>query len=626
MITLLLVRRGLSALVCLCSLTALPALAQRPRDGGPQMEQVEQCHALLTSEPQASLKMARTLLALPSLSTSIEIGAVGCLGVALRATGQLDQTTGLSERLLAAAARADATAEDRLRARSLASHLLLWRGDHVQALALTRSFLDDAVRQRDVQGQIGALLQIAMIRGDAMGDAEGALTYLHKATVLSEHLHRPPNPNDLILYYNYGYALLLLQRNQEAAAAFKRAESIGARLSGQEVFLHRIASHRAEIQRREGQLQQAEAGLRGGLDWQAAQDPQGQVVSLQRLARLDIDRHAYAAALALATQAQTLAEHGRFTDEVRNGLDLLGDIHTLQGNREQALRYVRLGREMDQARSKGETLTELARLQASAERSIDPTQVNAVQDLGRVRLLRNSAVAALLAVWVIATVVVLRLRHQRRQLTALTRTDSVTGLVNRREAERLLDAGTLPQRGRSALLLLELDHFKLLNDRHGQAAGDRVLHAVATCLRQACDRHDLVSRRDGAGFLIARHDTSAQAAQALAGHLRLAIERLVVEIGPGQHLTLGASIGVAPLPFFENAPAVLEDSLRAADLALQGARQSGRNAWACVWGEHGSGAPPLHTVLANPDDAMAAGWVTLSGSRPIRWSAGRVSA
>ncbi|MGH8045141.1 MAG: diguanylate cyclase domain-containing protein, partial [Stenotrophomonas sp.] len=149
---------------------------------------------------------------------------------------------------------------------------------------------------------------------------------------------------------------------------------------------------------------------------------------------------------------------------------------------------------------------------------------------------------------------------------------------------------------------------------------------VASCLRKACDRHDLVSRRDGAGFLIARHDTSAQAAQALAGHLRLAIERLVVEIGPGQHLTLSASIGVAPLPFFDNAPAVLEDSLRAADLALQGARQSGRNAWACVWGERGSGAPPLHAVLANPDDAMAAGWVTLSASRPIRWSAGRVSA
>jgi diguanylate cyclase (GGDEF)-like protein len=586
------------------------------------MEQVEQCHALLTSEPQTSLKMARALLAAPSISTSMEIGAVGCLGVSLRALGQLDQTAGLPDRLLAAAARTDATAEDRMRARSMASHLLLWRGDHTRALALTGELLDAAVRERDVHGQIGALMQIAMIRGDAMGDAEGALTYLHKATQLSEHLHRPPNPGDLILYYNYGYALLTMQRYDEASAAFKRAEGIGTRLSGQDVFLHRIASHRAEIQRVTGQLDQAEAGLRKVLDWQAVQDPQGQVVTLQRLARLGIDRHQADAALPLALQAQTLAEGGRFTEEIRNGLDLLGDIHTLLGHREQALQYVRQGRDMDQARNKGETLTQLARLQASAERSIDPAQVNAVQDLGKVRLLRNTAVAALLAVWVIATVIVLRLRHQRRQLTALSRTDAVTGLVNRREAERLLgnDTTQAPRRGRSALLLLELDHFKQLNDRHGQAAGDRVLNAVATCLRQACDRHDLVARWGGAGFLVARHDTGTAAAQALAGHLRLAIERLVVEIGPGQHLTLSASIGVASLPLFDDVPPVLDDSLHAADRALQVARQSGRNAWACVWGERGASAPDLHALLGNPTAAMANGWVTLSSSRPIQWA------
>jgi hypothetical protein len=101
---LLLVRRGLPALAVVLSLAALPAQAQRPLDAAPQMAQVEQCHALLTSEPQASLQLARSLLTAPSLSTSMEIGAVGCLGVALRALGQLDQTTDLPDRLLAAAA------------------------------------------------------------------------------------------------------------------------------------------------------------------------------------------------------------------------------------------------------------------------------------------------------------------------------------------------------------------------------------------------------------------------------------------------------------------------------------------------------------------------------------------
>jgi len=618
-----LVRRGLTALAVLPFLAALPALAQRPLDAAPQMAKVEQCHALLTSEPQASLQLARSLLAAPSLSTSMEIGAVGCLGVALRALGQLEQTTELPDRLLAAAARDDASEDDIQRARTMAAHLLLWRGDHERALGLTGTLLDDAVRQRDVHGQIGALMQIAMIRGDAMGDAEGALAYLKKATQLSDHLHRPPNPGDLILYYNYGYALLMLQRNDEASAAFRRAEAIGTRLSGQEVFLHRIASHRAEILRMTGKRDAAEAGLRSVVAWQATQDPQGQVVTLQRLARLAMDRGAAAAALPLATEAQAVAERGRFVEEVRNGLDLLGDIHTLLGDRTQALEYLRKGRAMDQARSKGETLGQLARLQASAERSIDPAQVNAEQDLGRVRVLRNSAVVAFLAVAVIATVLVLRLRQQRGQLTALSRTDSVTGLPNRREAERRLDERAAGHGGaaRSALLLIELDDFKALNERHGQAAGDSVLRAVGECLRAACDRHDLLARWGGASFLVARHDTSAEAAQALAGHLRLAIERLVVDLAPGEHLTLTASVGMAPLPLFGDAPAQPDDSLRAADRALQGARQSGRNAWAGLWGEDGTQAPHLYAVLGNPEEAMAAGWVHLSGSRPIRWDA-----
>lgn len=616
------VRRTLRALALLLSLIALPALAQRPLDGAPRMALVEQCNALLTSEPQAALQLARRLLAGPALSTSMEIGAVGCLGAAARALGQLEQTTELPDRLLAAAARADATAADRQRARTIAAHLLLWGGERARALSLTATLLDEAVRERDAQGQISALMQIAMIRGDAMGDAEGALTYLHKATVLSEHLHRPPNAGDLILYYNYGYALLNLQRHAQAAAAFKRAETIGTRLAGQELFLNRIASHRAEIQRVAGQLDVAEAGLRRVLAWQAAQDPQGQVVTLQRLARVAVDRGNTAAALPLAEQAQRLAVGGHFTEEIRNGLDLLGDLHTLLGHRDQALDLTRQGRALDKARNQGETLGQLARLQASAERSIDPAQVNAEQDLGRVRVIRNSAVIALVVVGALATVIVLRLRRQRRQLTLLSRTDAVTGLLNRREAERRLEERSTRSDGhhRSALLLVELDDFKTLNDRYGQAAGDRVLHSVAQCLQAACDRHDLLARWGGAAFLVARPDTTAEAAQALASHLRLAIERLVVEAGPQQHLTLTASVGVAPLPLFADAPAVVEDSLRAADRALQGARQSGRNAWAGVWGEASSEAPHLHAVLGNPEAAMAAGWISLSGSQPIRWS------
>lgn len=577
---------------------------------------------MLTSAPQASLQMARSLLAAPSLPTSIEIGALGCLGIALRSQGQLDQALDVPDRLLGAAGRADASREDRLRAHSMAAHLLLWRGELSQALVLTNAFLEEAVRARDVQGQIAALMQIAMIRGDALGDAQGALTYLQKATVLSQHMRRPPNPGDLILYYNYGYALLKMQRHEEANSAFSRAESIGTRLSGQALFLHRITSHRGEIQRVRGQLPEARARFRSVLDWQAAQDPQGHTVTLQRLARLTIDEDGAEAALALAEQAQQQAEQGQFNDEIREGMDLLGDIHTLLGHREQALGYARQARAIDSARSKGDTLNQLAKLQATAERSIDPAEVNAMQDLGRVRVMRDSALIALLIVVVVATTLLLRQHRQRRRLAALSRTDWITGLLNRREAERLLAAAQAHARHgqRSVVMLVELDAFNAITERHGHRAGDAVLRAVALCLRRHSDSHDRIARWSGATFLVAREDTAAPAAEALANHLRVAIERLVIDIGQGQRLTLSASIGVAPLPLFANAPAALEDSLRGADRALQTVRRSGHNGWAILWGEQVDRSVDLYRVLSDPAKAMACGWLSLSGSRPMVWA------
>jgi predicted signal transduction protein with EAL and GGDEF domain len=119
--------------------------------------------------------------------------------------------------------------------------------------------------------------------------------------------------------------------------------------------------------------------------------------------------------------------------------------------------------------------------------------------------------------------------------------------------------------------------------------------------------------------MVVRHDTAAPAGQALASHLRAAIERLVVDIGPAQHLTVTASIGMAPLPLFAHAPDALDDSLRAADRALQSARRSGHNAWAMLWGEDAGRDVDLYSLLHDPAKAMTSGWLSLAGSRPMAW-------
>lgn len=612
-------QRSLSALLCLLVLLCASAHAL---DRSPLMMQVQRCQTLLNSAPRTSLQVAQSLLATPTLPSPVEIGALSCLALSMRATGQIRETEDLPKRLMAAAERADTHAEDRQRARLMVANLLLWRGEHAQALALTTTVLEEGIQQRDVQAQIGALMQLAMIRGDLMGDAQGALIYLERATGLSTHLQRPPNAGDLTLYYHHGVALLSLQRYEEAIVAFERAVVIGARIGGQELILRRIASHRAEMDRALGRLEIAEQALAKTLAWQQFNDPQGRVVTLQRQARVAIDRDEATAALALAEQAQDLAEQGYFIDERRAGLDLLADAHLLLNQRSETLRYVREARELDQARIKGDALNQLAKLQAIAERDIDPAEVHAKQELEQLLVIRNSTVAALLAVLLIGGSWLLRLRAKNRRLTALSRADAITALPDRRETERLLGQlhETRTGQQRSVLMLVELDGFKMLNDRHGQIIGDAVLRTVAQHLQQSCDRDDLVARWNGASFLIARHDTRFNASQALANHLRLAIERLVIDVIPGQALTFTASVGVAPLPLFDNQPARLVESLRAAERGLQCARLNGGNACACLWGQSIAPDIALDTILRDLARAMQQGQLLLAGSRPLNWA------
>src|SRR5690606_29338464 len=109
------------------------------------------------------------------------------------------------------------------------------------------------------------------------------------------------------------------------------------------------------------------------------------------------------------------------------------------------------------------------------------------------------------------------------QLTAQGATDPLTGLHNRREGTRLIEA--LPPaspagEGRHALLLVDIDRFKAINDTHGHAVGDRVLAQVAARLRQACEDNDILARWGGEEFLVVRPDASREATFAFADHLR----------------------------------------------------------------------------------------------------------
>jgi diguanylate cyclase (GGDEF)-like protein len=153
-------------------------------------------------------------------------------------------------------------------------------------------------------------------------------------------------------------------------------------------------------------------------------------------------------------------------------------------------------------------------------------------------------------------------------------TDSLTGLPNRRAVQDALKR-TIAQAGRTlspmAVLLLDLDHFKQINDTFGHDRGDAVLAAVGDVLSRSLRTSDFVGRNGGEEFIALLPDTGVEGALEAAEKLRGAIERVTV---PGIDRPVTASVGAAVYP---HTAADAESLLRLADRALYAAKANGRN-------------------------------------------------
>ncbi len=159
------------------------------------------------------------------------------------------------------------------------------------------------------------------------------------------------------------------------------------------------------------------------------------------------------------------------------------------------------------------------------------------------------------------------LRRQSTELDRLSRTDALTGLHNRRHVEEhLLGHESAARRHDYALALLavDVDHFKRVNDSRGHAAGDAVLREVAEQLRSTVRFEDLVGRWGGEEFVVVAPHTDVPAARVLAERLRAAVAD-----GPsGVTISIGGAAGVSP-----SAAALLAT----ADANLYAAKDAGRD-------------------------------------------------
>ena len=167
-------------------------------------------------------------------------------------------------------------------------------------------------------------------------------------------------------------------------------------------------------------------------------------------------------------------------------------------------------------------------------------------------------------------------RVENAKLERQAQLDSLTELSNRRHLEQISqhEIARAQRSGKELwVLMIDLDHFKRINDTAGHAVGDKVLKAIATTLRSNVRRTDLVARTGGEEFSILMPETNIQGVQQVGEKLRRAILGTVVIGWTDQHSQVSASIGCAKWLNEES----IEPSLARADIALYNSKSQGRN-------------------------------------------------
>jgi diguanylate cyclase (GGDEF)-like protein len=191
------------------------------------------------------------------------------------------------------------------------------------------------------------------------------------------------------------------------------------------------------------------------------------------------------------------------------------------------------------------------------------------------------AVNPVLAVFAVPSVLLARRFIMHAQLLAQSRIDTKTGLLNAStwEREATVEIARAVRTGSPlALALVDIDHFKVVNDTYGHLMGDKALRAVTDALRGKLRNYDLAGRFGGEEFVILLPQTHEYDALTVAERLRATVAAMTIPVDDsdpaGRTVTLTISVGVAAL---DGERRELTDMLAAADSALYYAKETGRN-------------------------------------------------
>jgi diguanylate cyclase (GGDEF)-like protein len=323
----------------------------------------------------------------------------------------------------------------------------------------------------------------------------------------------------------------------------------------------------------------------------------------------------FAASGADAELAMLLRE---FADALANAGDLHGALELFHRERELVARTMARNREATLA-----TLRERFGREAQ-QRDIElHSRENALRaaelsnQASARRLWLEVAVTAALAALVVALLygrvrhINRRLAHNQARLRVQSEHDALTGLANRRRLHTLVQQRGASENFNGALLLVDIDHFKHINDEHGHAMGDVVLVEVARRLTQAVRDGDVVVRWGGEEFLIFAPEVGAAQALALATRVLQSVGGQAVAAG-ALKVAVTASVGYGSFSLPPHHPAMtLERAVNLVDMALYTAKNQGRNRAVGITGVHAADAAALAAVESDFDLAWQQGRVTL---------------
>jgi diguanylate cyclase (GGDEF)-like protein/PAS domain S-box-containing protein len=170
----------------------------------------------------------------------------------------------------------------------------------------------------------------------------------------------------------------------------------------------------------------------------------------------------------------------------------------------------------------------------------------------------------------------LGLEQANEQLARLSQKDGLTGLYNRATWETLLKSELLRSRRTGqpcSLVMLDIDHFKNINDTYGHQAGDEAIRALANMVEDQKRETDIAGRYGGEEFVVTLIDTSAENAQIFAERLRQKIEKNIIQ-WEDQKISYTVSLGISELTSKTESH---ESWIHSADKALYFSKENGRN-------------------------------------------------